>query len=1078
MAKKKTVAKAKSKKRTRKAALSTAMGIKVFKGDKRLSQRTLKMFDPNTFIQGIVDDTRGHIYKAAGFIVDEVESVIDSLDVVVEEAIDSALENPAGTFSINMKKNQQSLNKITKKSEAILTDTTFMKKLMTKKFKEWDLKFDQIGSGGGGFGFGIPDIPDKDGRKKNNKGGRKPPKSGGPRSRPRIGARGLRGLSSILGTVAEYVGPTLMRAAIPVAIGAGVRELDKNPNVAGGSTIGDWLSRNIPGVAALKDSVYNITGGRTGVSKNDPRGQGSTIDFPVLDDPLKDASSSLLQRYSLRKGRVSTSFFTPGAVQQYDKLPGFNAAAFYKALASGVFSKRGAPAPKQSKIMQFMMENEKPSMNISNGSALGNQGLNRDNTLVPLGGTSPYSMSGGTSPIYQRTPPSNNIGTGGGSRNYSTDQQVTPRTGGTGSVQESSEATGNANRVVNWAAVAKKGGGGALWPGGQVGEIPGAKLDSPIEGNEKQQAIIREARRLGISPKDLATVISYETGGKFDPNIKGGTGGNYQGLIQFGPNERKKYGVREGQSFSEQMKSAGDYLEDRGLKKWLAANPDASLHEKRTALYSTINAGSPGRKHWGKTDGQFGTVQDKANTMFSRNSGHMKNANRFMEGASETSGGTATMSAGIQVPMIDANSVPGKLASSVDNAKFDRGYYQNQLAKHWSKEKAKQYPEGLDNLSDETTKRLGAMLRDAPEYVKKEIAINSAARSTERQAQLYAASGGNGMVARPGRSKHEKGNAVDLGRAGAKSMGDGWSKLSPETKDWMVANADKYGLYRPLQPGLSNIREDWHFEPKGSRSKDGIKPWVDPMATAAAQQAQAQAIIDQPKRKRDIISASREGISRDPATVQAYKPPKALSASMWGAQQNINEVKSTDYLKRDKIVQAQDQAKSDPVLGIGKDLLFPEKKATVNRQLNSLIRKDQNADRKASEATLSGSVVERAYNDVMKMVSNTMKDIMPTADKVVPPAKRAEDAQKEIDEQTSNTGAKGDAEKPVQSTKNDQPVKSRQADPKTAAAKPDQVPAHPKPPVAYAAGTNPKRDEIEATPTIENNPSVGGGGGW
>jgi len=54
------------------------------------------------------------------------------------------------------------------------------------------------------------------------------------------------------------------------------------------------------------------------------------------------------------------------------------------------------------------------------------------------------------------------------------------------------------------------------------------------------------AARLGISPVDLLTAMSYETGGKLDPNQWGGAGGRYLGLIQFGPEEQRKYGVKPG----------------------------------------------------------------------------------------------------------------------------------------------------------------------------------------------------------------------------------------------------------------------------------------------------------------------------------------------------------------------------------------------------------------------------------------------------------------------------------------------------------------------------------------------------
>lgn len=127
--------------------------------------------------------------------------------------------------------------------------------------------------------------------------------------------------------------------------------------------------------------------------------------------------------------------------------------------------------------------------------------------------------------------------------------------------------------------------------------------------------IILAAKELGISPVDLATVISYETGGRFSTSIMGGKGGRYMGLIQFGPAERKQYGAHAGQSFDEQMKAVVRYLKDRGLK------PGMSIYD----LYSTINAGRPGLYH--RSDRPGSTVASHVRDML--NSRHRARANRM-----------------------------------------------------------------------------------------------------------------------------------------------------------------------------------------------------------------------------------------------------------------------------------------------------------------------------------------------------------------------------------------------------------------------------------------------------------------
>ena len=133
--------------------------------------------------------------------------------------------------------------------------------------------------------------------------------------------------------------------------------------------------------------------------------------------------------------------------------------------------------------------------------------------------------------------------------------------------------------------------------------------------SELTSALKRGAAELGIDPVDLATVISYETGGTFSTSMRGGSGNRHIGLIQFGPTEQLKYGARQGQSYDEQMGAVVAYLKDRGFK------PGMSILD----LYSTINAGSPGKYNASDaaTGGAPGTVADKVRDQMG---GHQKNA--------------------------------------------------------------------------------------------------------------------------------------------------------------------------------------------------------------------------------------------------------------------------------------------------------------------------------------------------------------------------------------------------------------------------------------------------------------------
>lgn len=99
---------------------------------------------------------------------------------------------------------------------------------------------------------------------------------------------------------------------------------------------------------------------------------------------------------------------------------------------------------------------------------------------------------------------------------------------------------------------------------------------------ENAAAITDTAKRLGVSPADLQAIISYETGGTFDPSMRGGKNNKHIGLIQFGENEQKAYGANQQQSFVEQMGAVERYLKARGVR------PGDDLK----TLYKIVNGGS------------------------------------------------------------------------------------------------------------------------------------------------------------------------------------------------------------------------------------------------------------------------------------------------------------------------------------------------------------------------------------------------------------------------------------------------------------------------------------------------------
>jgi tape measure domain-containing protein len=133
------------------------------------------------------------------------------------------------------------------------------------------------------------------------------------------------------------------------------------------------------------------------------------------------------------------------------------------------------------------------------------------------------------------------------------------------------------------AASTLTGAGGAAGAGAGGGFVTGGNLSS------QAKALVAAAAKLGVSPLDLATIIGFETGGTYSPSKMGGAGGNYMGLIQFGPNERRQYGAHRGQSFEEQVQGpVVRYFQDR-FKGVGMSTQGADL----LTLYRTVLGGNP-----------------------------------------------------------------------------------------------------------------------------------------------------------------------------------------------------------------------------------------------------------------------------------------------------------------------------------------------------------------------------------------------------------------------------------------------------------------------------------------------------
>jgi len=178
-----------------------------------------------------------------------------------------------------------------------------------------------------------------------------------------------------------------------------------------------------------------------------------------------------------------------------------------------------------------------------------------------------------------------------------------------------------ARKAFNGLADRIQQGGGAVAPqqGGFLSRLTGGAQAQPRAPGGRSMAIsdvnpsirdgiIKTASSLGVDPVDLATAISYETGGTFDPTKSGPKTqwGTHRGLIQFGEPQAQKYGVNWEDPIGSQLGENGavaSYLRDTGVK------PGANLLD----IYSAINAGGVGRYDASDANngGAPGTVRDK-----------------------------------------------------------------------------------------------------------------------------------------------------------------------------------------------------------------------------------------------------------------------------------------------------------------------------------------------------------------------------------------------------------------------------------------------------------------------------------
>jgi hypothetical protein len=162
-----------------------------------------------------------------------------------------------------------------------------------------------------------------------------------------------------------------------------------------------------------------------------------------------------------------------------------------------------------------------------------------------------------------------------------------------------------------------------------------------------RQQIIDTANQMGMDPVHLATIISYETGGTFNPNKAGPTTkwGQHRGLLQWGEPQAKQYGI-DWSNPQSQFEAMPKYFAQAGWK------PGMGLLD----AYSAVNAGSVGRYNASDTaaGGAPGTVRDKVQNQMGP---HMAKAQGLLGGTWGPSG--PSMPAPVKPASISVPTNPG-----------------------------------------------------------------------------------------------------------------------------------------------------------------------------------------------------------------------------------------------------------------------------------------------------------------------------------------------------------------------------------------------------------------------------------
>ena len=210
-------------------------------------------------------------------------------------------------------------------------------------------------------------------------------------------------------------------------------------------------------------------------------------------------------------------------------------------------------------------------------------------------------------------------------------------------------------------------------------------------------------------------------------------------------------------------------------------------------------------------------------------------------------------------------------------------------------------PDAISGLTPEFQQALQSFYAAAPPEVQRELGLNSAYRSVERQKELWDASDKSGRtVAAPGKSHHNIGDAVDLYGFG---LGNKLDLVSQQTSDWVKANAQAHGFYFPMD------YEPWHMQykaPEGAASQQQGPPMPKDRRDYTPEQRRAAIASIESQGSGDYAARGPVINSRHGSGDQALGRYQIMASNLpaWSKEVLGREVSADEFMRDPKLQDA------------------------------------------------------------------------------------------------------------------------------------------------------------------------------